>query len=276
MDLLAAVQDGRADIGTAFLAFLSGSYPLFSYAELPGIIAADPNDAFKQVWAIATDPRMMEINEKAFRELGVVPIFQTMGDPSNVLYANAEANSIAGMKDVKIRTSGLIQDLAIQALGGTAIQVPYAEIAQALLTGIVDAVASNWEGYVYYGFTGEWVKYAIPMPFGPGWADFTVVNAEVFDSLPPDLQQVFKDVGRDMMFVVYGNGYASTHFNIQKVQDLGMDILYWSPEEEEKAKPIVATVHEEWLNIAGPYGPQVLEIAKDVVGNYNAFNAYPK
>ncbi|MBI4185965.1 MAG: TRAP transporter substrate-binding protein DctP [Chloroflexi bacterium] len=276
MDLLAAVTEGRADMGSAWLAFLSGTYPLFNWAELPGVTSPDAFEATKQEWMVATDPRLVAIYDKAFRELGVTYLFQTLSGPSNVIYANKPGNTVAGLKDMKVRTPGHIGGLSLQALGAKPVQVPYEEVSQAMLTGIVDAVASNWEGWVYYGFTGKTAKYVIPMPFGPGWADFTVMNAKKFDSLPPDLQKVIKDVSRDVTYFVLGNAQASVFFWVDKVQDLGMEILQWSPEEIAKAKPLLAPVEQEWLKIAGPYGPDVLKIAKDVAAKYEAMNLYPK
>jgi TRAP-type C4-dicarboxylate transport system substrate-binding protein len=93
-----------------------------------------------------------------------------------------------------------------------------------------------------------------------------VVNKAKFDALPPDLKKILLDTGREMQ--------GQTIFGA-KVEELEADVglkvsrlkvTQPTPPEINKARELVKPTVDKWLEIAGPHGKQVLEIAAQYAG----------
>ncbi|MBI4186159.1 MAG: hypothetical protein HY530_01465 [Chloroflexi bacterium] len=276
MDALPAIQDGRMDLGHVAFAYLSGTYPLYNWAEIPGLFSLGAVESQKEEAWVNADPRLHKIWDKTLREQGTVFLSQQQYAPANVLFTDQELTSLASLKGKKIRTPGHIGGLTLEALGAKPVQVVWGEITSSQLTGITDAVLITLpDGLWWVGL--DFVKYIIPIPAGPGWTAFTVMNAKKFDSLPPDLQQVLKDVGRDLIRITSSMSLVGWLIpGKEGAEKLGIKILEWPSGEVEKAKPLLKPVEDEWLKIAGPYGPEVLSIVKEDLAKYREMPQYPK
>jgi len=116
---------------------------------------------------------------------------------------NTEINSVADLKGLKMRIPGLGGEVFTRA-GGTAVNIPGAELYNALQTGVIDA--TEWVGPyndLAIGFhqIAEYYYY-------PGWheagpaLEFTV-NKTAYESLPADLQKIIEvaaqAVNQDML-----------------------------------------------------------------------------
>jgi TRAP-type mannitol/chloroaromatic compound transport system substrate-binding protein len=103
---------------------------------------------------------------------------------------NREINSVADLQGLKMRIPGLGGEV-LERAGGVPVTLPGGDIFTSLQTGNIDAT--------------EWVSPYNDLAFGlhnaakyyyyPGWHEpgptlETIVNRRVWESLPPDLQQV--------------------------------------------------------------------------------------
>jgi TRAP-type mannitol/chloroaromatic compound transport system substrate-binding protein len=103
---------------------------------------------------------------------------------------NKEINSVEDLKGLKMRIPGLGGEV-FQRAGGTPVTLPGAEIFTSLQTGAIDA--TEWVGPyndVAFGLHKVAKYYYYPGWHEPGPSLETIVNAEAWASLPPDLQAI--------------------------------------------------------------------------------------
>ena len=103
---------------------------------------------------------------------------------------NKEINSIADLKGLKMRIPGLGGEV-FQRAGGTPVTLPGAEIFTSLQTGAIDA--TEWVGP--YNDIAFGLQKAARYYYYPGWHEpgpglETIINAEAWAALPPDLQAI--------------------------------------------------------------------------------------
>ncbi|MBI4187085.1 MAG: TRAP transporter substrate-binding protein DctP [Chloroflexi bacterium] len=274
-DILTAVGDGRADLGLAPLAFLEGSYPVFSWAKVSGLFSLDSQVMHAEEFWVNYNPSIQEIMDRNFRKLGAVYVAEPHYTPTAVIFANEPLNSLAALKGKKIRSPGLIGGMALEAWGAKPIQVDWGEVSQSFVSGIIDGVLTTMhDGLADFGL--DFVKYVTPIPVGPGWAEYMVMNAKLFDSLPADIQQIIKDTGRQVMLAHFGDSTAQAAQERHDIEALKIQVPEWSPDELKKAIELAKPVEQEWVKMSGSDAEQVLKIAREVIAKYEAFNAFPK
>lgn len=96
------------------------------------------------------------------------------------------------LKGVKMRAVGM-NALLLKEGGATVISIPGAEILPAAERGVVDA--AEWccpAEDIKLGFHTVWKHYYMPSLHEYTEAGDLVINKKVWDSLPPDLQELFK------------------------------------------------------------------------------------
>ena len=103
---------------------------------------------------------------------------------------NKEINSADDLKGLKMRIPGLGGEV-IQRAGATPVTLPGAEIFTSLQTGAIDA--TEWVGP--YNDVAFGLQKAARYYYYPGWHEpgpglETIINAEAWASLPPDLQAI--------------------------------------------------------------------------------------
>jgi TRAP-type mannitol/chloroaromatic compound transport system substrate-binding protein len=103
---------------------------------------------------------------------------------------NKEINSVDDLKGLKMRIPGLGGEV-FQRAGGTPVTLPGAEIFTSLQTGAIDA--TEWVGPyndVAFGLHKAAKYYYYPGWHEPGPSLETIINADAWASLPPDLQAI--------------------------------------------------------------------------------------
>ncbi len=93
-----------------------------------------------------------------------------------------------------------------------------------------------------------------------------IVNKAKFDALPPDLQKILLDTGREMQ------GQTTFAAKVEEYEaEIGVKVSRLKavqPDQAEvnKARELVRPVIDKWLERAGPYGKEVLSIAAEYAG----------
>ncbi len=109
---------------------------------------------------------------------------------------NREINSMDDLKGLKMRIPGLGAEVLNRA-GGTAVNIPGGELYTALQTGVIDA--TEWVGPyndLAFGFHQIAKYYYYPGWHEPGPTLELLVNKQVYDSLPKDLQVIIATAAR--------------------------------------------------------------------------------
>jgi TRAP-type C4-dicarboxylate transport system substrate-binding protein len=162
-----------------------GDYAVADAPELEGLdvplLALTADDARAMV--DAARPMVTDIFHDRFNShvLAIAPY------PPQVVFCNHEINSLADLEGLKVRASGRMTALLLEALGAEGVNVSFAEVPGALQNGVVDcAVTGAGSGYS----AGWWEvsTHLLPIPLG-GWDPvITAMNLDKWNSLDGDTQ----------------------------------------------------------------------------------------
>lgn len=140
---------------------------------------------------------MVEIDKKIYGEKGLVNIGYSPVEALDSIWSKKAIATVDDFKGVKIRTAGLIPTLALQRMGASTLTIPNTEIMEALQRGTVDAIQTSrgWGlGFGIHDLCGYANIWRVQSVF-PG---VLMVNKARFEALPPDLQKILLDTGREM------------------------------------------------------------------------------
>ncbi len=258
-EVIHAVIAGRADIGWERIPWLSGTFPLWDLA-LPFFW-----DNIYEYEAFLNDPRMIAIDKKTYGEKGLVKVADIGVEALDGIFAKKPLATLADFKGVKIRTAGLIPTLALKLMGASTLTIPTTEILEALQRGTVDAIQTSRGWGLGFGLPDvvTHVSFWRVQSVFPG---MLIVNKAKFDALPPDLQKILLDTGREMqgqtIFAAKVEEYeAEVGVKVSRLKAVQPDQA-----EVNKARELVRPVIDKWLERAGPYGKEVLSIASEYAG----------
>ncbi|MFS0589974.1 TRAP transporter substrate-binding protein DctP [Cytobacillus horneckiae] len=123
------------------------------------------------------------------------------------LFSTKPVESIADLKNRKMRMSGKSENAFIEALGGTPVSITSEGIYEGLEKGMIDTA-------FYTPIGGEALKYYEPAPYITKMAVLVnplipVMNKEFFESLPEDLQKLFEEELNPALSQLFTNSYES-------------------------------------------------------------------
>jgi len=179
---------------------------------------------------------------------------------------NKEINSAEDLKGLKMRIPGMGGEVFNRA-GGTAVTIAGGELYTAMQTGTIDA--TEWVGPyndVAFGLHQVAKYYYYPGWHEPGPTLELIINKEVFDALPEDLQHIIelatRAVNQDML-----DEYTTRNNNaLQQIKaDKNIEIRKLPDDVLEKLEQVANDIYQE-------------NAAKDPLFNkvYTAYRAYQK
>lgn len=173
---------------------------VFDFAfGLPGYVAAENAvfegaDLSSVTQDIETQRKVSEayfpILEKAFAEIYNAKLMMLYPFPSQMLWCNAEVNSIADLEGKKIRVYATTLGDFVEGVGGTSVTVPFAEVIPALEKGVVDCGITGTSP----AYNAKWhqvATHAFTMRVGWGLA-FGAMNMDKWNSMSADQQKMLQ------------------------------------------------------------------------------------
>lgn len=258
-EVIHAVIGGQVEMGFERTPWLSGTFPLWDLA-LPFLW-----DDIYQYEAFINDPRMVEIDKKTYGEKGLVKITDVSIEALDGIFATKPLRTLDDFKGLKIRTAGLIPTLALQLMGAKPLTIGTTEILEAIQRGTVDAVQTSRGWGMGFGLPDVCSHVSIwrIQSVFPG---MLIVNKKKFESLPPDLQKILIDTGKEMQGqIIYGGKVEELESEIG-VKVSRLELVKPDKAEVDKVRKLVKPVIKKWLELAGPQGKEVLDIAADYAG----------
>ena len=166
---------------------------------------------------------------------------------------------------MKIRTAGVIPTLAFKLMGASPLTIATTEILEALQRGTVDAIQTSRGWGMGFGLP-DVVSHVSIWRVQSIFPGMLIVNKDKFDALPDDLKQILLDTGKEMQSQ---NTFGALVEELES--EIGAKVSSMTqvqPEksEIEKARIICRPVIKKWLELAGPDGQEVLNIAADYAG----------
>lgn len=182
------------------------------------------------------------LEERGFHLLG----FMSHG-VRHILTTERPINSIEDMKGLKIRTMENPAHLDVfRAFGASPLPMSYSELYTSLETGVIDgaeAANSNYWGNRIYEVGPNWAQV--------GWLHLVaplILSKTYYDNLPPDLQKVLDDTGREIANFERTLYAERDDELLRQLKKGGVNITY--PDRQpfiEAAQP----VYEKWAEKVG-------------------------
>ena len=175
---------GVYDVAMTVADYAVGDAPELEGLDVP-LLALTADEARAMV--DAARPMVSDIYRARFNAevLAIAPY------PPQVVFCNAEIGSFSDLAGLKVRASGRMTALFLEALGAEGVNVSFSEVPGALQNGVVDcAVTGAGSGYS----AGWWEvsTHLLPIPLG-GWDHVvTAMNADKWDGLSADTQAVIR------------------------------------------------------------------------------------
>jgi len=177
-----------------------------------------------------------------------------------------EYRKISDLKGIKLRAAGGVATRAAKALGASPVTMATGEIYPALQRGTVDALIFPSYGLKDYKFYEIGKTYTKPGIFI--WCDDLWMNKKTFDSLPKDIQAVFKKVAHEWgewASTVYWPKYEEEI--VKWCQERKVVFVTLPPSEVKKARELCKPVWD-WYAGESPQCKELIKLLRKEVKNF--------
>lgn len=241
-------------------AYNTGRMPISSMLNLPFEVSDMATTALLyEEWAKAG--YLKEITDN-FKLLGQTPV-----DLMQFFFRNKKVMTQADLKGMKIRTVSALHGQVVTTLGAAGVSMPGGEMYMGLQTGIIDGIITGIGGFndrkLY-----ETCKYGMEFPIAAG-IFVLAMNKETWNSLPPELQNLMSDVGREVSTADVKRKVDMEKGQWETARKAGLTIYTISPEEKIKWKKTVSDLDDKYVaDIAAKGHPakEALEMMRKVTG----------
>lgn len=250
----AALGRGDIDVGIPHDIYHTGEVPDLGITSLP-FVFKDVDEAMRILDAGLRDmiaPKVEAANNSVL--LGWV-VF----DPYQ-FYSQVPVLTLEDVAGKIWAVSGTTHTKAIEALGGSPTMMSSSELYLALQTGVIDGTTRpllTGVGRKLY----EVVDHLTIAGFSP-WGDLLLINRDTWNRLPPDIQEIMREEGRNWQEESFRLAKEYVVTAIDKLEAGGMTIHYLSPEELAKFREAMAPVYDWWLEEEVPDGQKYLDFVE--------------
>lgn len=184
-DVYRLLGDGVYDVAMTVADYAVADAPELEGLDVP-LVALTADEARAMV--DAARPMVEDIYNARFNShvLAIAPY------PPQVVFCNGEITGLDDLAGKKVRGSGRMTTLFLEALGAEGVNVAFSEVPGALQKGVVDcAITGAGSGYS----AGWWEvsTHLLPIPLG-GWDSVvTAINSDKWASLDAETQALIAD-----------------------------------------------------------------------------------
>jgi TRAP-type C4-dicarboxylate transport system substrate-binding protein len=258
------VVNGVSDIGMSCFAYTLGRFPLLEGLDLP---LGYPNGA------VATRIATEMVGKYKPEEVAGVHVLYVHAHGPGILASKKAVRTLADLKGLKIRATGLSQKIVI-ALGGTPVAMPQSDTYESLSKGVVDATLCPIE--TLKGWKQGEVISSVTDATAVGYttAMFVVMNKAKWESLPAGIQKTITEVNAEW---VSKHGQAWDQADVEgrefvKGLQPAREMISLSAEEQQQWKKAVEPVlaaYVEATKAKGLPGEQFLKDVQDSIVKYS-------
>lgn len=245
-EVVESVRNGAADIGEAtFTVGGLGRYPF--HEQLLNL--TKPSNATTDSATLVYE--MQEaFPEAAKKDIeGTKPLFME-GHSMGMLIGTRDKpiKTLDDLKGMKIGVSGGgIRADRVKALGATVVGITIPDMYMALEKGIIDGAVVDMEVLVSRKL-GDIIKHMTLLNMG-GSVFYCVMNEDVFNNLPPDLQKVIEEVSTEFAPPVFKEFWDNQQYKSMEkwINEMGGKVYLLSPEDYARADEMVEPTYADWI-----------------------------
>ena len=224
------------DIGLSCPTYEPGRYPLLSIAEMP---SGYPNG---KVASEVVYDLIKEYPLDALKDFKIITAFAT--EPSYI-QSKVPISNLEELKGKQLRISGSLTPI-MKALGAAPVGMSQADVPQSLQTGVIVGNISSREVLKDLKLA-ETEKYITDYPLTVT-TFVAVMNKDVWNSLPKDVQAVIDELSPEM--AVFAGDYLDKH--VQEALDwsqkqYGLKTLSLTPEEKKRWDEILKPLQDNYV-----------------------------
>jgi TRAP-type C4-dicarboxylate transport system substrate-binding protein len=252
-EAVTAVAGGAVDMYLPFGGHFGGTFPVYDLV-CQGFIYPSFDVANKAIDEITV------MLDKDFQKHGIKVPFAYVSGTLNFFSSNKFYKSADDLKGVKMAGIGGAVDKMLKSIGAGMISITSPERYLALQRKVVDATittnATFWATKLY-----EVAPYATivdsPLP-----VHFLIVNLNKWNSLPPDVQQIFINFSPDMQSYTKKTFMELDKKIYDDLAKVGGKIYFSTAEEKKIFRDELLKIVEEGLKTKGEVGQKSLAIVK--------------
>lgn len=230
------VRTGIADMGNCLTVYNPGVFPFTRIAEMP--VASESG------WAVsnAMYDFLMKYQPKEWKDVHILTV---NGDGFNIGAIAMGKVPILKLEDWKGKSVRPVHADVITALGGTVKDLPMAEVYDAISKGVLDGEVGAAEPLKSWKLAD--VAKHITLNFAPAQPSivwYNIMNKDKWNSLPPDIQNIITEVGKEYCGK-FGLAWDEQEVaGIEYAKSVGSRIYLLSKDEEARWQTAIATVIE--------------------------------
>jgi TRAP-type C4-dicarboxylate transport system substrate-binding protein len=262
-DVYRGVVSNVSGLGMSCFAYTRGAFPLLEALDLP-LGYPDGKTATRAANEI--------VQRFQPEELANVKVMYIHAHGPGVLATNKEVRRYEDIQGLKIRGTGLSAKI-VESLGGVAVGLSQPDTYEALRKGTVDATLCPIETLKGWK-QGEVIKSVTDLSaVGYTTAMFVVMNRQVWDSLPPDIQKIIEETNAEWIDK-HGEAWdVADQEGRAFVAELNHPVYELSAEDQAKAVAAVRPILDEYVAGAtakGLPGKEVLAALQEIIAKARA------
>ncbi len=247
-----AVITGQAQIGEVLGSLHENEDPIFGVDTVPFLASSFPEarklyDASKAALS------------KKLESQGLILLFAVPWPPQG-LYSAKEINKVEDLKGAKWRAYNPGTARIAELVGAQPVTVQASELAQALATGVINAMITSsatgydskiWESLKYYYEAQAWIP-----------KNLIFVNKAVFDALDKQTREAIITAAAAAETRGWKLAEEKTKFYVEQLKANKMNVQPPGPELKAGLAKIGETLTADWLKRAGPDGKAIVDAYK--------------
>ena len=255
------VKNAVADIVMTSPSYSSGRFPYTEALEQPFTLPPGGLAGSKAMWEYS-----QKYATKDYADFKLLAMFTGSGIIMST--SSKPILTVEGFKGVKLRSPSRSAAKLLTALGGAPVNMPPAQITEAVAKGVVDGAMATWE-LVPAVKLQEVTKYHMQGPADQ--AAFTqnplvmLMNKARYDGLPPELKKVIDDNSGPALVELAGAAWDKAIVDGRRIAgDAGNKTLTVKPEDYEAMRKMSAAVEVEWARDVAAKGLDGAMLVKEV------------
>ena len=232
------LEQGLADIGLSHIGYTPGRFPVTEALDLPM--------GYSSSWVgtnVAKD-FLEKYKPEEWNNFHLMLI--NGGTTAAINMAKSPVRNMDDLKGKSMRGAGEVAD-ALKALGATPRDIPMTEVYEAMSKGTIDGLLVGAESLKSFKLA-DVTKYTTYVPsVGNQYLFYIAMNKGKWDSLPPDLQQIFTDVSAKYQAESEVGWNRINVEGFQTAIDQGAEFITLTDEEAARWKAAVQPVIDNYI-----------------------------
>lgn len=244
-----AVKSRQVQIGEVFVGRLGNNNPVFKLDNIP-FVATDFSSA-KKLYD-ASKPEL----QKVLAEDGLTLLYAAPW-PAQDLYTKKNVTSLSDLSGSKMRAYSPTTSRLADLMGTTPVNVPFADIAQAFTTSVIDGMVTSpstgvnnqsWDYVSHFTTINAWIP-----------KNMIFVNTKVFEKLDAGTQKIVLDAAASAETEAWALAEKLATEHTDTLKEKGMVVSTPSDKLQSELKAIGETMLTEWLAEAGDAGKSIID-----------------